>query len=322
MAAKQNKLVTGFLYDPRYLNHDTGVGHPERRDRLVATMDYLEKQEWFSKLRQLSPRNVDQKWVEEIHAPDYIARAADACHRGMPYLDVLDVSICEDSYDIAMLAVGGVLQLADQMMAGAICNGFGLIRPPGQHAENRMALGFCLFNNIAILARYLQKQYGLDKILILDWDVHHGNGTQHTFEDDPTVFYVSLHQYPFDPGSGASSETGTGRGRGATLNCPMAAGATDEDYRAAFMAKILPSVKSYKPEVVLISAGFDAHMNDPLAQINLSTGFYGWMSKRMMEVANDHAGGRLISILEGGYDLEALAHCVAKHLTVLSGSEN
>lgn len=315
-------MATGFLYDPRYLKHDTGLGHPERRDRLVATMTYLEKQEWFPSLIQVSPRHVEQKWVEEIHAADYIARAADACHRGMPYLDVLDVSICEDSYDIANLAVGGAVELADQMMKGTIDNGFGLIRPPGHHAENRMALGFCLFNNIAILARYLQKQYGLDRILILDWDVHHGNGTQHTFEEDPSVFYVSLHQYPFYPGTGASSETGTGRGRGATLNCPMAAGATDADYRAAFTAKILPSINTLKPEAVLISAGFDAHANDPLAQINLSTEFFGWMSQRMMEVAHEHAGGRLISVLEGGYDLDALAQCVAKHLAVLSGSKN
>ncbi len=314
-------MATGFLYDPRYLDHDTGFGHPERRDRLIATFSYLKQQPWFPTLVPIPSKEVDLQWIEKVHAGDYIKRAAQACRQGASYLDTLDVGISEDSYDIARLAVGGVLEMADQLMAGTVQNSFGLIRPPGHHAEQSMALGFCLFNNIAILARYLQSHHGLGKLVILDWDVHHGNGTQHTFEADPSVLYISLHQYPFYPGTGAASETGAGRGRSATLNCPMAAGSSDEDYQAAFMDVILPAINRFKPEAVLISAGFDAHRADPLAQINLSTEFYGWMSERMMEVADAHAHGRLISVLEGGYDLDALSHSVAQHLRVLSGAE-
>ncbi len=223
------------------------------------------------------------------------------------------------SFDVALLAAGGLLKLADQVLSGEVDNGFALVRPPGHHAEVDTALGFCLFNNVAVCARYLQHRYGLGKVLILDWDVHHGNGTQHTFEEDPSVLYVSLHQYPYYPGTGAASETGLGRGVGATLNCPMPAGAGDEDYRRAFQERILPKIAAFAPEVVMISAGFDAHRADPLAQINVSTECYGWMSERLMEAADEHAHGRIISVLEGGYDLGALPLCVAEHLRVLMG---
>jgi acetoin utilization deacetylase AcuC-like enzyme len=203
-------------------------------------------------------------------------------------------------------------------MQGEAENGFALIRPPGHHAESGEALGFCLFNNVAITAKYLKRRYGLEKILILDWDVHHGNGTQHTFEDDPSVFYVSVHQYPWYPGTGSHSETGTGAGNGATLNCPMPAGSGDEDYRAAFGQTILPAARAFKPDAVLISAGFDAHAADPLGGINLSTNFYRWMTSEVMEIADSSAGGRVISLLEGGYDLDALASCVVAHVEVLT----
>ncbi len=313
-------MTTGLLYDAAFLDHDTGGGHPERRERLIATMDYLENQSWFSDLKLIAPRPAEHQWIEEIHAADYIERAASACRRELSYLDVLDVSISRDSCDVAMLAAGGVIALGDQVISGKIDNGLALVRPPGHHAENNMALGFCLFNNVAILARYLQKQHGLDKVLILDWDVHHGNGTQHTFEDDPSVLYISLHQYPYYPGTGSFSETGKGRGKGATLNCPMRAGAGDEDYRVAFTDHILPKIGEFKPDIVLLSAGFDAHRDDPLAQINLSTEFYGWMSDRMLEVADQYTGGKLIGTLEGGYDLHAMPRCIGKHLSVISGN--
>jgi acetoin utilization deacetylase AcuC-like enzyme len=316
-------MATGFLYDPAFLEHDTGFGHPERRERLSGTMDHLQKQSWFAeRLKRITPKPAAITWIQQIHEPNYIERARATCAAGYRHLDSLDVSISQRSFDIALLAAGGALELADRLMAGEIDNGFALLRPPGHHAELGMALGFCLFNNVAILARYLQKQYGLDKILILDWDVHHGNGTQHTFEEDPSVLYVSLHQYPFYPGTGAYSETGIGKGAGATLNCPMSAGATDTDYQAAFTERILPKLNRFKPEAVLISAGFDAHTEDPLAQICLSTECFGWMSARMMEVAETHAGGRLLSLLEGGYNLHALPLCIEKHLTVLANVED
>lgn len=314
-------MKTGFLYDPVYLHHDTGAGHPECSERLACTIQYLQNQKWFDQLQIVPARIAEQNWLETVHDYDYINRAKKTCASGVPFLDSMDVSICKESFDIALQATGGVLQLADQMIENNIDNGFALIRPPGHHAEKDMALGFCLFNNVAILARYLQKQHGLNKIMILDWDVHHGNGTQHTFEDDPSVLYISTHQYPYYPGTGAWYETGNGRGEGATLNCPMAAGTGDFDYEKIFTDKILPKIDQFKPEIFIISAGFDAHRDDPLGQINLSTGFYGWMTKALMEKADKYAEGKIISVLEGGYHLKRLPECVGLHLAALSGNK-
>ena len=315
-------MTTGILYDDRFLDHDAGPGHPERRERLESVVKHLRGQPWFAGLTAVSPRPAEREWIEQIHDGKYIQRASEACRQGMPFLDVADVGICPESCDIACLAAGGALELADRMVAGEIQNGFSLSRPPGHHAERGMALGFCLFNNVAVVARYLQKQHGLDKILILDWDVHHGNGTQHTFEEDPSVLYVSTHQYPYYPGTGAASETGIGRGAGTTVNCPMPAGATDTNYERAFRERILPEIDAFGPQAVIISAGFDAHRDDPLAQVNLSTGFFAWMSTRMMEVADKHAGGRIISLLEGGYNIDQLPLCIEAHLKVLAGIDD
>lgn len=312
-------MSTGFHYDPLYLEHFAGAGHPERPERLSATMAHLNAQPWFGTLLPIRALPASEDWVQSVHAPDYRLRAERACSTGQPYLDVPDVGISERSYEAALLAAGSTLAMADAVMSGQVRNAFGLSRPPGHHAEQALALGFCLFNNVAILARYLQRQHGLDRVLILDWDVHHGNGTQHTFETDASVMYVSLHQYPYYPGTGAASETGEGAGKGTTVNCPMPAGAGDAEYERAFRERILPAIEAFRPDAVLLSAGFDAHANDPLAEMRLSTAFYGWMTDRMLEVADRHAGGRLISILEGGYSLTALPLCVAEHLTHLAG---
>lgn len=313
-------MATGFLYDTRFLEHDTGRGYPECPARLSASFDFLSGLPWFSTLKKIFPKTAEEEWLRLIHSAEYLRRADETCREGVSYLDTPDVGISENSFEIAKLAAGGAIELADRIASGEIENAFALLRPPGHHAEESNAMGFCLLNNIAILARYLQRKHGLEKILILDWDVHHGNGTQHTFEDDPSVFYISLHQYPFYPGTGAFSETGTGRGRGATLNCPMPAGKGDEDYRRAFEEIILPAIEKFKPQAVLISAGFDAHAADPLASMNLSTEFYGWMTAQMMEAAHRFAGGRLISLLEGGYNLKVLPACIAVHLAGLSGN--
>lgn len=313
-------MTTGFLYDPQFLKHDTGPGHPECSERLTASMNHLQKQLWYPGLYQVQPRPADLDWIRLLHGDDYIRRAESTCRSGSAFLDSMDVMVSRDSYDVALLAAGGMLGLADQLMAGTIDNGFALIRPPGHHAEHGMALGFCLFNNVAITTRYLQKQHGLDKILILDWDVHHGNGTQHLFEEDPGVLYISTHQYPYYPGTGAWSETGIGRGKSATLNCPMAAGSDDKDYEKAFMETILPKIDEFKPDAIIISAGFDAHRLDPLAQINLSTEFFGWMTARLMEKADHYCHGRILSALEGGYNLQALPLCIGEHLSVLSSN--
>lgn len=311
-------MKTGFLYDPVYLNHNTAAGHPECSERLTTTMRHLKNQSWFDQLHPVSIRTAELEWIEAVHDQDYINRAEHTCSLGVPFLDSMDVSICRESFEVALQATGGVLELADQVMKDKINNGFALIRPPGHHAESNMALGFCLFNNVAITARYLQKQYGIDKVLILDWDVHHGNGTQHTFEDNPSVLYISTHQYPFYPGTGAWYETGSGRGEGATLNCPMSAGSGDKEYEQVFMDKILPGIDQFHPEIIIISAGFDAHRDDPLGNINLSTGFYAWMTEVLMEKADKYANGKIISVLEGGYNLKRLPECIAQHLATLS----
>ena len=312
-------MTTGFSYDTRFLDHDTGPGHPESAQRLIATRQHLQQQPWFGELIQVPARPVMPEQVERIHQRAYIDRARTTCAAGSPLLDSMDVNVSRDSFAVALLAAGTPLALADEIIARRLRNGFALLRPPGHHAEKDMALGFCLFNNVAILARHLQKQHGLEKVLILDWDVHHGNGTQHSFEDDPSVLYISTHQYPFYPGTGAWYEDGVGRGKGATLNCPMAAGSGNHAYEEAFMERILPRINAYGPQFVILSAGFDAHRDDPLAQIELSTAFYGWMTERMLEAADRHAGGRIVSVLEGGYNLQRLPECVALHVQGLGG---
>ena len=313
-------MTTGLHYDEQYLRHDTGIGHPECKERLLSSMDYLSRQNWLTKLVRVPASEPDESWLYQVHTREYVARARQACASNQSFLDSIDVAISKDSFTVALLATGATLALADNVVTGNINNGFGLIRPPGHHAETDLALGFCLFNNVAILARYLQEHYKLDKILILDWDVHHGNGTQHIFEQDPSVLYISTHQYPFYPGTGAYDETGIGRGTGATLNCPMAAGSTDRDYETVFMDRILPCMEQFKPEFIIISAGFDAHKDDPLANICLSTEFFGWMTDRVMEVADKHCQGKIISLLEGGYNLNVLPLCIEQHLLHLSGA--
>lgn len=310
-------MPSGFAYDTRFLEHDTGAGHPERPARASAIMQHLEPLDWFASLTPYAPRPAEREWVASVHADAYIRRAETSCSAGLPYLDSMDVAISKRSCEVALLAAGAPLTLADALVAGEIDNGFALVRPPGHHAEHDTALGFCLFNNVAILARYLQTHHGFGKIAIVDWDVHHGNGTQHTFESDPSVMYVSTHQYPYYPGTGAASERGEGRGKGTVVNCPMRAGSTDSDYESAFTERIIPALNAYAPEIILISAGFDAHRDDPLAEIDLTTAAFSWMSERLLEIADQHAGGRVISVLEGGYNLSRLGDCVAAHLLTL-----
>ena len=300
------------------MSHHTGAGHPECAERLSVTMEHLSALPLYDELKHYEPLPVEQELIEANHSSAYLTRARQTCAGGSAFLDSLDVTVSEESYDVALKAAGATLALAEGVINEEISNGFALVRPPGHHAEHDQAMGFCILNNVAILARYLQTIHGLDKVLVLDWDVHHGNGTQHTFEEDPSVLFASTHQYPFYPGTGAWSETGIGKGRGATLNCPMPAGSDDKDYEAAFMEKILPAIDQFKPEFIIISAGFDAHRDDPLGEINLSTGFYGWMTDRIMEMADKHAGGRIVSVLEGGYNLAMLPLCIEEHLNALS----
>ena len=313
-------MKTAYIYDPVFLTHDTGMGHPETSQRLVSAHALLSSQDWYGNLLLPGSRDAETKWIETVHSSGYVQRIKASCEAGMPMIDTPDVRVCPQSYAVSLRAVGSLLELADRVMAEEVDNGFAMVRPPGHHAEDSTAMGFCLFNGIAVAARYLQQRHGLERILILDWDVHHGNGTQHMFEEDPDVFYISLHQYPHYPGTGALYETGTGKGEGATLNCPMSPGLGDDAYREAFSQRILPAARNFHPDAILISAGFDAHYADPLGAIRLNNGSFTWMTQEMMSLADDYCGGRLISVLEGGYDFTALAESVTEHVRVLSQS--
>lgn len=315
-------MKTVFLYDDCFLAHKTCKGHPESPQRLISTFKHIKASPIFNNLKLLKSQEADLEWILKIHNSEYVNRAKESCSSGMYILDCPDVQISEESYEVALKTIGGILALGDEVVSGNAKNAFGLIRPPGHHAERDEAMGFCMFNNIAILAKYLQFKYGLEKILILDWDVHHGNGTQHIFEEDPSIFYISLHQYPFYPGTGSASEIGIGKGSGMTLNCPMSSGSDDNDYKDAFHLKIIPAVTRFRPQIVLISAGFDAHKEDRIAEINLSTECFGWMTERVKEIAGEFSAGKLISLLEGGYNLNVLPFCVEKHLEILSCRSN
>jgi acetoin utilization deacetylase AcuC-like enzyme len=239
--------------------------------------------------------------------------------RSVPFLDTPECPLSPATFEAAICAAGGILAGIDNVMQGNIKNCFCAVRPPGHHAERSRAMGFCYFNNIAIAAKYLQKQYAIERIAIIDWDVHHGNGTQNAFEQDPAVFYISFHQNPYTcyPGTGKASETGTGKGQGYTLNFPMAPGAGNQDYFEA-METVERKMENFRPGFVLISAGFDAHTDDPLAHINLTTKGYEEMTRKVKGVAEDHAEGRVVSMLEGGYNLQALGESVKTHIQVLS----
>jgi acetoin utilization deacetylase AcuC-like enzyme len=232
-----------------------------------------------------------------------------------------DNQICKDSYDIALLAVGGILKTIDLLMEGQLDNAFCAVRPPGHHAEANRALGFCYFNNVAIAAKYLQEQWGIQRVGIVDFDAHHGNGTQQAFIGDPTVFYYSIHEHPsFSfPGTGREFERGIDEGYGFTLNSPVLPGQGDEAYQELLPRDLFPAFASFKPEVILLSAGFDAHADDDMSNINLSTEGYSWIMQSLVELADEHANGRLISILEGGYSLKRLPELIKNHVEILLG---
>ena len=308
------KRKTALVYSERFKNHDTGSHHPERPARVAHTYQFLKNSDLFNNLYLLNPKPADLKWVGRVHSKRYIDHVKGACSNGQNLLDTVDTAICPESFDVALLAVGSVLKLVDSVMKGEVRNGFALVRPPGHHAEREKALGFCVFNNIAIAAKYLQEQYGLQRILIIDWDVHHGNGTQHIFEEDPSVFFFSVHQYPYYPGTGSEHETGRGEGEGTTLNVPLPAGAGDKEYRHVFKEIFYPKAIQFKPDFILISSGFDAHEADPLAHMNLTEESYGFFTDVAMEIAQESGHERIASVLEGGYHLEMLSRSAYVHL--------
>ena len=308
---------TGFVYHPDYLNHDMGTGHPESPERLRAILAHLDSRGILAQVVRIEPIVARDEWVMQIHDPAYVARLkAKAPKSGRVSLDP-DTSISPGSLPAAYLAAGGVLAAADAIMSGAVDNAFCAVRPPGHHAERDRSMGFCLFNNVAVAARYLQRVHGTSRVLIVDWDVHHGNGTQHVFYDDPTVLFFSTHQYPYYPGTGHAAEQGEGKGEGLTINVPMSPGQGDEEYREIFERLLVPAADEFKPDFVLISAGFDAHRDDPLASMALTEGGYGALTNIVTNIARRHSHGRVLSSLEGGYNLKALVSSVEEHVTSL-----
>lgn len=329
----------GFCSSPRFADHVTGPHHPERPDRIravhraVRDAGLITSPDPFPDFKldtgiapvggepfvELAPHPIDPQLLTLVHTPAEIDLVRRVCASGGGVLDQGDTPVGPASYDVALLAAGAVLQCCDAVMASRVTRAFAAVRPPGHHAEPDRPMGFCLFNNVALAARYLQRAHGLQRVAIVDFDVHHGNGTQAAFEDDPTVLFISIHQHPRTcyPGTGYDYEVGAGPGRGHTLNLPVSPGSDDTVYRHLFDSKLLPKLDHFRPEFLLISAGFDAHAEDPLAQIELTDDAYEWMTRDLVSAASRHCAGRVVSALEGGYNLRALARSVVRHLAAL-----
>jgi acetoin utilization deacetylase AcuC-like enzyme len=308
---------TGLIYHEDYLKHDTGKKHPERKERLSAIIDRLQEKGLLDQLVMIHPAPAAPEWIALVHSPRYIAEVEKSCREGKQYLHSRDTIICGDSYAAACLASGGVLCAIDAVMSGKIRNAFCAVRPPGHHASSEKAMGFCIFNNVAIGARYVQKKYKLAKVLIVDFDVHHGNGTQEIFYEDPSVLYFSVHRSPFYPGTGNDDEKGAGKGCGYKVNVPLAKGSGDQEYISAFEKILKPMALEFKPDFILVSAGFDACKDDPLGGMNVSPEGYAAMTGIIKDIAEKCCDGRIVSVLEGGYNLDGLAASAEAHISVL-----
>jgi acetoin utilization deacetylase AcuC-like enzyme len=310
-------VTTAYCYDPLYLEHDL-PGHPESRVRLERVMVSLADTGLLARMTPIRPLPVDLALLQAVHAPAYVATVRQISARGGGFLDS-DTYLGPRSYDAALVAGGGVVDLVRAVISGRAANGIALVRPPGHHATSARGMGFCLFNNIAVAARVALDELGLARVLIVDWDVHHGNGTQEIFYNSSQVFFFSTHQYPHYPGTGGWNETGAGPGLGHTANVPLPAGVGDAGFRSIFTEILEPLVERFRPELMLVSAGYDAHWNDPLAGLRLSLDGYWDMARSVVAMANRMCGGRLVVTLEGGYDLDVLACGVANTCRALLG---
>ncbi len=313
-------MVTGLLLDARFEAHETGPGHPESPGRIRAVARALSGGGWTDQLVPIAAREASLEELSLAHDPAYVDLVRrEIVEEGRRRLSTGDSDVGPDSYTAARVASGGVLNAVDAVIERRMDNAFCAVRPPGHHATANRGMGFCLFNHVAVAARYAQRKHGLGRILIVDWDVHHGNGTQDIFYEDGSVFYFSTHQHPWYPGTGLRSETGAGAGLGTTLNCPLPAGTMMEAVRDSFRHRLLPAVESFQPELVFISAGFDARHGDPLGGFRLTDDDFAELTRMLLDVADRFALGRLVSVLEGGYDLTGLGQAAAAHVAALAG---
>ncbi len=309
-------MATGYCLNENHQKH-TMAGHPENARRLERIRAELQAQNLDAQLQRLPTRPATRTELERVHTPSYIDHVYSLSFTE-GYLDP-DTYVREGTWDAALHAAGGLIELVRAVVSGELDNGFALVRPPGHHAESDHGMGFCIFNNVAVAARAAQADMGIRRVLIIDWDVHHGNATQHTFEDDPDVMYFSIHQYPYYPGTGAATERGIGPGEGTIVNVPLPGGAGDEDYERAFTHLLVPLARRFSPELILVSAGYDPHWRDPLAAMELTLTGFARLTQIVLDLAAELCGGRLVCTLEGGYDLDALAFGVTNTLWVLAG---
>ncbi len=312
-------MATGYVYHPLFQEHNL-PGHPENAERLTRVMTLLEQSGVLARLVPIEARPATTEELQHAHTPSHIERVRLMAERGGGHLDP-DTYVRPRSYDAACMAAGGLLAAVEKVCAGQIANGFALLRPPGHHATRSQAMGFCLFNNVAVAAHHALTLPGIERVFIVDFDVHHGNGTQEIFESDPRVFYASTHQYPYYPGTGHWRESGYGEGAGTVLNVPLPAGVGDGGYGRIFDDLLWPLVRRFKPDLILVSAGYDAHWQDPLAMMRLSLAGYARLARTLVEMAREHSGGRILFALEGGYHLDVLAHGVLNTFYALLGEE-
>ncbi|MBX3298969.1 MAG: histone deacetylase [Acidobacteria bacterium] len=311
-------MRTAIIHHPIYAEHDTGPGHPESAARYQVVMDALrsDAELWDSAL-EITAEAASKGMIQAAHLPQHFKRVESAVESGLDHLDA-DTTISMRSFDAALYAAGGAVAGVEAVMSGEADNAFVAARPPGHHATSERAMGFCLFNNVAVAARHAQNNYkAIDRVAIIDWDVHHGNGTQGIFYDDPSVFFFSMHQYPWYPGTGSRGETGHGRGLGSTMNIPVKAKTDPREQRRMFEAAIEEISTKFKPDLIMISAGFDGHIADPLGQLRLEDDDFRAFTAVIKEWAAETCDGRLVSCLEGGYDLGSLGSTVREHVSEL-----
>jgi acetoin utilization deacetylase AcuC-like enzyme len=317
----QPLVQTGIIFDDLFLEHDTGPHHPECKERLISIGQGLKGYQFADHFLRLKPRAASEQELNLIHSSSHIRKIQASAGKPVTHFDS-DTVAGPRSYEVALNAVGSILEMIDVLLSGQIQNGFAFVRPPGHHAEPDRAMGFCLFSNVAIAAAYALQKFKMVRLLIIDFDVHHGNGTQKAFYDRNDVFYISTHQFPLYPGTGDSSEIGSGAGRGFTMNFPLPAGTDDSTYNLIFQKIVSPIAESYKPELIVVSAGFDAYTEDPLAGMNVSPKGFAGMTRTILNLADKVCQGKIVFALEGGYHLVGLQRCVVRVLDELTGNGN